>query len=147
MKLIDGEATVVIVTASALDPDHSDRKHADALRQEIDQRGGGYPYRRAVVVTDMSWFQTPLFHSAPTIAVGGPGVNGVAGQFVNVLPSVWTDADRVVIQAELGGGSRRAALWGVDRDATGEAVNAFVNRGWLDEFLDRCWRFRAGVLA
>ncbi len=49
-----------------------------------------------------------------------------------------------MIQAEFGDGPKRAALWGADAAATGAAVDAFINRGWLDEFLDRCWRFRAG---
>ena len=52
-----------------------------------------------------------------------------------------------VIQAEFGDGPKRAALWGTDAAATGAAVDAFIARGWLDEFLDRCWRFRAGAFA
>jgi hypothetical protein len=35
----------------------------------------------------------------------------------------------------------------MDRVATAEAVGAFIDRGWLDEFLERCWRFRSESLA
>ncbi len=146
MKLVDGEATVLVVTANMLEPEHNDLLSAGALRDAIDLRGGGHPYRRALVITDVSWFMTPMFLGVPTITIGGPGVNQLAAQFAGSLPSVWTDSDRVVIQAELNDEGRRAALWGSDRFATGEAVDAFINRGWLDEFLDRCWRFRAGVM-
>ena len=147
MKLVDGEETILIVIASELDEDHADRRHAQQLKREIDRRGEGHSYRRALIVGDAAWFETPAFMQSPTIAVGGPGVNGVSGRFAAEIPTVWTEADRVVIQAELGGGRRRAALWGMDRAATGEAVETFVARGWLDEFLERCWRFKATTLA
>jgi hypothetical protein len=147
MKLVDGNDTIVIVVADALDAEHSDRRAAERLRQEIDARGRGWPYRRAVVIGDVAWFDTDLFHAAPTIAVGGPGVNGVSGRFAAELATVWTDADRVVIQTDFESGNRRTALWGTDRKATAEAVGTFIDRGWLDEFLDRCWRFRSENLA
>lgn len=147
MKLVDSEETVVIVIGSDLEPGHPDRLGAEALKAEIDSRGRGWSYRRAVVVDDERWFETPMIHAAPTISIGGPGANGVSARMAGELPAVWTDADRVVIQAELSDGPRRATLWGSDRHATREAVDAFIARGWLDEFLDRCWRFRMGNLA
>lgn len=147
MKLIDREETIVVVTAADLEPDHSDRIAAEMLQSEIARRGAGHPYRRAVLVTDIAWFDTAAFHASPTVAIGGPGVNGVSGRFSADLPTVWSDEDRVIIQADLGDGVRRAALWGMDRAATAAAVDAFIARGWLDELLDRCWRFRAGAFA
>lgn len=147
MKLVDGEETVVVAVGAGLEADHPDRRSAARLKAAIDARGHGWAYRRAVVVTDESWFETPLLQAAPTIAIGGPGANGVAERFAGELPSVWSDGDRVVIQAGLHEGPRRAALWGMDRHATAEAVDTFVHRGWLDEFLERCWRFRMGNLA
>ena len=147
MKLIDREETIVVVTAADLDADASDRKAAGRLQEEIDRRGAGHPYRRAVVVTDDAWFETMQFHGNPTLAVGGPGVNGVSGRFGAELPTVWSDEERVIIQADLSESARRAALWGMDRAATAAAVEAFISRGWLEEFLDRCWRFRAGAFA
>lgn len=147
MKLVDSEETIVIVIASDLEPGHPDAQGAERLKAEIDARGRGWSYRRAVIVDDEQWFETPMFHEAPAIAIGGPGANGVAARYAGELPAVWTDGDRVVIQAELADGKRRAALWGSDRHATAEAVEAFIGRGWLDEFLDRCWRFRMGNLA
>ncbi len=147
MKLVDGEETILIVVASALEDGHPDRVSADRLRTEIDLRGRGSAYRRALLVGDETWFATELFHDAPTIAVGGPGVNAVAGRFASTVPSVWTDGEEVVIQAVIDQGPRQASLWGVNRQATAAAVEAFIARGWLDEFLDRCWRFKGDVLA
>ena len=147
MKLIDRDETILVVTAADLDADSSDRQAATRLQEEIDRRGAGHPYRRAVVVTDDAWFETMQFHGNPTLAVGGPGVNGVSGRFGAELPTVWSENERVIIQAEMSATSRRATLWGMDRAATAAAVDTFIVRGWLDEFLDQCWRFRAGSFA
>ncbi len=147
MKLIDHSETIVVVISADLLPTSDDRTSALMLKAAVDGRGAGHPYRRAVIVSDVAWFDTPLFHASPTISIGGPGVNGVAGRFGPELPTVWADGDRSVVQAEFGDGPKRAALWGANAAATTAAVDAFIARGWLDEFLDRCWRFRAGAFA
>jgi hypothetical protein len=147
MKLIDNVETVVLVVSADAGPSSDDHIAAITLKEAVDGRGAGHPYRRAVIVTDLAWFDTALFHDSPTITVGGPGVNGVAGRFGTELPTVWSDRDRAVIQAEFGDGPKRAALWGVDAAGTIAAVDAFISRGWLDEFLDHLWRFRAGIFA
>jgi hypothetical protein len=147
MKLIDQAETVVVVIAADLDVEAPDRAAAMRLQAEIDRRGAGHPYRRAVVVSDFAWQDTELFHVAPTIAVGGPGVNSVSGRLGSEIPTVWSQDDRVIIQAEYADGPPRATLWGMDAAATSAAVETFIARGWLDEFLDRCWRFRAGAFA
>lgn len=147
MKLIDRDETIVVVTAADLDVDAPDRASAARLTAEIALRGAGHPYRRGIVVTDDAWFDTNQFHASPTVTIGGPGVNGVAGRFSAELPTVWTENERVIIQADFSDGGRRVALWGMDRAATSAAVDAFIERGWLDELLDRCWRFRAGAFA
>ncbi len=144
MKLIDRRDTIVIVTADRLEPGHPDHDNARRLRDEITARGRGWPYRRAVTVSDVAWFETDLLDGAPTIAIGGPGANGVTGRLAGELPSVWSDRDRVIIQARLDAVPPRVLLWGMDRYATNEAVEAFLARGWLDEFLERCWRFPVG---
>jgi hypothetical protein len=147
MKLIDHVETVVLVISADAGPTSEDSSAARQLKEAVDGRGGGHPYRRAVIVSDVAWFNTAIFHESPTITIGGPGVNGVAGKFGSELPTVWADHERSVIQAEFANGPKRASVWGSDAAATGAAVDAFIARGWLDEFLDRCWRFRAGAFA
>jgi hypothetical protein len=147
MKLIDSAETVMVVISADVEPESADRAAAEVLKTAIDSRGAGHPYRRAVIVSDMAWFDTILFHESPTISIGGPGVNGVAARFSSELPTVWSDDDRSLIQGEFGDGPKRVALWGANAAATTAAVDAFIARGWLDEYLDRCWRFRAGAFA
>ncbi|MES1259563.1 MAG: hypothetical protein ABUL71_03135, partial [Gemmatimonadota bacterium] len=74
MKLIDHAETVVVVIAADLSPTSGDRTAAFTLKAAVDDRGAGHPYRRAVIVGDAAWFDTPMLHDSPTITVGGPGV-------------------------------------------------------------------------
>lgn len=145
MKLIDTDETVVIVTGSDLRAEERDRPTAYRLKQEIDRRSDGQPFRRAVVVGDTWYLENRVFHLNPSIAVGGPGVNGLAAELSQSLPLVWTQDQRVYVQANLEGDPKRAVLWGMDAEATMVAVQAFVTQGFLDDLLRRIWRFRTEV--
>jgi hypothetical protein len=146
MKLIDPEETVVLVTGASLTAEERDRPLAYRLKAEIDQRGAGHAYRRAVVVADIWYLDNRIFHQNPTIAIGGPGVNGVAQELSESLPTVYSSDDRVFIQADFDDELKRAVLWGANAAATAAAVEAFTARGMLDELLGRIWRFRVGVM-
>jgi hypothetical protein len=143
MKLVDTEETVVLVTGTTLTAEERDRPLAYQLKLEIDRRGAGHAYRRAVVVGDQWYLENRIFHLNPTIAIGGPGANGVSGDFVSVLPTVLNLDERVFVQADFEGDQKRAALWGMDAHATLAAVEAFVRRGMLDDLLGRIWKFRS----
>ncbi len=145
MKLVDTEETVVLVTGASLTAEERDRPLAYLLKAEIDRRGAGHAYRRAVVVADMWYLENRIFHLNPTVAIGGPGANGVAQEFSEILPTVYGNEERVFIQADFEGDLKRAALWGTDAAATAEAVNVFATQGLLDDLLGRIWRFRSGV--
>ena len=145
MKLVDTDETVVIVTGSDLRAEERDRPTAYRLKQEIDRRSDGQVFRRAVVVGDSWYLENRVFHLNPSIAVGGPGVNGLAAELAQSLPLVWTQDQRAYVQANLEGDPKRAVLWGVDAEATMVAVQAFVSQGFLDDLLRRIWRFRTEV--
>jgi hypothetical protein len=145
MKLVDTEETVVIVTGSDLRSEERDRPTAYRLKEEIDRRSDGQAFRRAVVVGDTWFLQNRIFHLNPTIAVGGPGVNGLAAELSQVLPVSWTQDQRVYVHADFDAEVKRAALWGVDAEATMAAVQAFVSQGFLEDLLRRIWRFRTEV--
>ncbi|HEX6669771.1 MAG TPA: hypothetical protein VF061_09445, partial [Gemmatimonadales bacterium] len=90
MKLVDTDETVVLVTGSALTAEERDRPLAYRLKSEIDRRGEGHAYRRAVVVADLWYLDNRIFHLNPTIAIGGPGANGVSEEFSSLLPTVYS---------------------------------------------------------
>lgn len=145
MKLVDTDETVVIVTGSDIRAEERDRPTAYRLKQEIDQRSDGQPFRRAVVVGDTWYLENRIFHLNPSIAVGGPGVNGFAAELSQSVPLVWTQDQRAYVQADLESDPKRALLWGMDAEATMVAVQAFVSQGFLDDLLRRIWRFRTEV--
>jgi hypothetical protein len=145
MKLVDTEETIVLVTGSSLTAEERDRPLAYHLKSEVDRRGAGHAYRRAVVVADLWYLQNGIFHLNPTISIGGPGANGVSQELAEALPTVYSRDERVFVQADFEGELKRASLWGVDASATAAAVDAFMSEGYLDQLLTRIWRFRTGV--
>ena len=142
MKLLDSDETVVLVTGTNETAVARDRPLALHLQREIDNRGGGHTYRRAIVVGDEPYLERPQLHGNPTISIGGPGSNGVAQQFAGELPTLWQENERVFVQADLEGELKRVALWGADAASTAAAVDAFVGQGFLDLLLERIWRLR-----
>ena len=145
MKLVDADETVVLVTGSSVTAEERDRPLAYRLKSEIDRRGSGHAYRRAVVVADLWYQQSRIFQLNPTIAIGGPGANAVSHDFSETLPMVYSQDERVFLQADFEAEAKRASLWGVDASATAAAVDVFMTQGYLDNLLGRIWRFRTGV--
>jgi hypothetical protein len=145
VKLIDTDETIVLVTGASLTAEERDRPLAYRLKAEIDRRGAGHAYRRAVVVADIWYLDNRIFHLNPTIAIGGPGANGVSQELADALPTVYSRDEQVFVQAEFEGELKRASLWGVNASFTSAAVDAFMTRGFLDDLLNRIWRFRTGV--
>jgi len=140
VKLVDTDETVLVVTGIEVPAEMHDRPLAYQLKAEIDRRGDGKPFRGAVVVSDTWFVQNRLFHLCPVVAVGGPGVNALAATLAQDLPMLVRREDRVFIQGRWDGEEKRASLWGMDRAATAQAVQAFVEEGYCDAFLRRAWR-------
>jgi hypothetical protein len=140
MKVVDTDETVLIVTGSEIEAELNDRPVAYQLKSEIDRRGGGHGFRRAVVVSDHWYAQNRIFQLCPTVAVGGPGVNRVAAALVQELPMLVQRGERVFIQGAWDAEPKRASLWGADRDATAEAVERFVGDGLCAQFLATIWK-------
>lgn len=143
MKLVDPDETVVLVTGAAAD---RDRELAAWLKREIDRRGEGHAYRRGVIVVDDWYLDHGVLQQNPTIAIGGPGANAVTQAYVADLTTVYTEQERVFVQADLEGDVKRVSLWGADAASTASAVDAFVVHGFLDDLLRRIWRFRMEIL-
>ena len=143
MRFVDREETVMVVMGSAHAAQERDRPIALALKREIDSRGDCHLHRRAFLVGDSQYLDSPELHRHPTIAIGGPGVNAVVQQYAPELPTVWQVEERAFVQAELtDGNQKRVALWGMDANGTAQAVDAFIAQGFLDTLLERIWVIR-----
>jgi hypothetical protein len=140
VKLIDTDDTVLVVTGTEIPAEMNDRPLAYRLKAEIDRRGAGKSFRGAVVVSDAWYLQNRIFHLCPAVAVGGPGVNALAASLVDDLPMLVRRNDRVFVQGKWDGDEKRASLWGVDRVATAQAVEAFLAEGFCDAFLAAAWK-------
>jgi hypothetical protein len=141
VTFVDPAATVVVVYGAEGKAAQRDRALALRLQEEVAQRG-----RRAVVVSDAVYDDHPALHRSAVVAVGGPGVNRLSAEMLPSLPAVWAQDDRVFVQSGREEGQPRAVVWGMDADATAEAVEAFVFHGELDRILERLWRFPHNAL-
>ena len=137
-RYFDLSSTVLIVIGHGLLPEEEDRLLAYELKQAVNARTGGGEGRAAVVVTDVWLMNSDLGDFFPAITVGGPGVNEFTAQIYEELPIAFTRDQHVFVQVAAEG--KRAALWGMDRAGTREAVDVFVNEGSLERFLDLVWR-------
>lgn len=146
MKLVDPEETVVVVVGATATAAERDRPLAERVRHEIDRRGEGHAWRRAVIVTDQQYFSAEGLQHSTAIAIGGPGSNAAAAHFADRLDTVFGQEDRFWVQASLDTEPRRVALWGVNSEATAASVTVFLERGFLDDLLERIWRLRPGMV-
>jgi hypothetical protein len=48
--------------------------------------------------------------------------------------------ERVFVQGSWEGETKRASLWGVDRAATADAVDAFIGEGMCEALLKTIWK-------
>lgn len=135
-RYFDLHGTVLIVVGHGILPEEEDRPVAYDLKREINARGGGS--RAAVVVSDVWLMNHELGGFFPAIALGGPTVNAFTAQIYEELPVIYAREQRAFIQLAEGG--KRAAVWGMDPDATREATGVFVKEGVLERFLDLVWR-------
>lgn len=135
---IDVNDTVLIVVGSELVPEEKDRPLGYELKETLDPLGHP-PYQRAIVVSDRWYVENELFQVCPTIIIGGPGVNLAAAQFFQQIPIVWCENDEAFLQLIISAEKTHAAMWGVNQEATRRAMNAFSDKGYLQQFLENIW--------
>ena len=137
-RYFDLRTTVLIVVGHGILPEEEDRPIAYELKRAVNARGSGSEGRAGVVVTDVWIMNQELGEFFPAIAIGGPGVNAFTAQIYEELPLTFAREQRVFVQMASEG--KRAAVWGMDQEATREAAEAFVNEGLLERFLELAWR-------
>jgi len=145
MKLIDTDETIIIVTGGGISAEERDRPLAYWLKNEVDRRGAGHPFRRAVVVSDAWYVDNRVFHLNPAVMIGGPGVNLGSRELAERLPIVVEEGERAFVQSGDVNEMPKVCLWGMDASGTARAVRLFVERELLSGLLDRVWRLRPDV--
>jgi hypothetical protein len=118
---IIGKETIIIVIGNRIPAELLDRPIGECLRDQIDERGGGDRFRRAIVLTDTAWSaEAENVADNPVIAVGGPPANELSRQFSTWVPGAPAEGIYTIRQTgEVQGFFRRnsaglpqVGLWG-----------------------------------
>ena len=130
---------LLIVTGSTLRAEEVDRPLAYYLRQRIEQSLAesdldAGPFR-VQVVADFRWIHDEPLQDAPTISLGGPGVNALAHRWLEEIPVSLAVDEQYYIQMDPDLDEPRASIWGMDNATTQIAVSVFIER-FLPRFLD-----------
>ena len=87
------------------------------------------------VISDVYYLNNESIQDRPLIAIGGPGVNMVAANLVEELPTAVTIENQLVIQMDVEMNDARCAVWGMDHLSTVQAVELFIVKGYLEAFV------------
>jgi hypothetical protein len=146
---IINKETVIVVVGRNIIVELLDRPVAEFLRDHIDQRGGEYPFRRGIVVTDQTWIdEAAVLQDNPVISIGGPPANKLSAEFNEWTPSASGEGKYSILPALTGfyrrnsRGLPQIGLWGKTATATREAVEYYVQKenSGLEAFLKMCWK-------
>jgi hypothetical protein len=144
MPDIDPDRLIWIVTGVQLKAELGDRPLAYRVEQEIRSRLAtllpsaepGEPPRLApVVVSDVYYLNNDEAQKAPTISIGGPGMNALSASLVEQLPTPVAIENTLVVQMDLEMNDHRCAVWGMNHLDTVRAVDTFIAKGYLDTFI------------
>jgi hypothetical protein len=136
MAEIDLNRLVWIVVGVQLPAELGDRALAYRIEQQLREKLDGLDQRLSpAVISDVYYLNNEEAQSRPVISVGGPGVNALTSQLINVLPTVLAIENTLVIQMDLEMADPRAAVWGMDHIQTVKAAELFVEKGYLETFI------------
>ncbi len=139
MKLFDLNETVMIVVGSGVYQEVNDRPLAYRLKEQIDERGAGSEWRKAVVLGDLSYEADAVVQGCPTISIGGIAANSLSARFCRILPVALSVEKKCFVQLDITFRDPRVLLWGTDSPSTERAVSLFTGKGFLEKYLRHIW--------
>jgi len=143
VESIASPQTVFVVAGETIISEVLDRYICGILREEIDKRGAGQPFKRALIIGAKTWKESYwITEKSPAISIGGVGANELSKDWLVVAE------EKGIKPFPLGKGSGvylseprpRAVLSGLTAEDTKEAVEKYIaNPRGLKEFLDNSW--------
>lgn len=127
---------ILVVTGACLRAETMDRPLAYRVREAAERRLGPDAVWHVVVLSDVWYLNSAELHAHPVVSIGGPGVNGLSRYLYQRLPQVLLIDQVLLIQMDLAGPPRKASVWGTNHEQTVEAVTTFLQKGYLDRFLE-----------
>ncbi len=137
---------VLIVTGAHLSAEVYDRPIAYRLREKVLAALGwsnnntppptdnGHPPDRVLVCSDLWYLNRDQLREFPTISVGGPTVNALSAYLGDKLPSAFAVDGVFLVQADWSNQTPVACCWGINAEATANAVETFAER-YLEEWV------------
>jgi len=141
---IDIDRLVCIVVGVQLRAELGDRPLAYRVEQELRHRldaalgkppEGEPPRLSPVVITDVYYLNNEEMRTRPVISVGGPAMNALSAMLVDQLPTAVAIENTLVVQMDLELKDLRCAVWGMDHLDTVRAIDLFIAKGYLDQFV------------
>ncbi len=131
------EHALLIVAGACLRGERLDRPLANRIREEARRHMVGVTNFECIVLSDVWYLNSKELHKRALISVGGPGVNHVSGYLYDKLPHALVVEHVLQIQMDVTLKDRRCAVWGMDHETTVEAVDTFLQKGYLERFLSQ----------
>ncbi|MBN1492456.1 MAG: hypothetical protein JXA69_21265 [Phycisphaerae bacterium] len=136
----DLDKMILVVVGTTIRAEDMDRPLANQLAATLRERLPADSAWQCMVVSDIYYINNEEFQPCPTISIGGPGVNHLSRILFHELPPALAVDGVLLIQMDMGMKDHRACIWGMDHDTTVEALETFLEKGYLDHYL-------SGILA
>lgn len=142
MQELDVNQTILIVVGTDIMPEEADRPLAYRLKAAFEESPffGKHPFRKCLVISDTLYRLDKIIRVCPTVAIGGPGVNFAAAEFIEKLPVYLSQENRYYIQLHKDFSDPKISIWGMDRQTTAEGVEIFIANGIHEDFLKAIWK-------
>lgn len=132
---------LLIVVGAHLTAEAHDRPIAIGLRDAIAgdlvrlrHADPDLPTLRPIVCTDVWYLNNDELRARPTVSIGGPAHNALSAYLADRLPSAFAVDDLLLVQMDPEFPELLVSCWGVNPEATAQAVDAFRAR-FLGSFL------------
>jgi len=130
------EKGLLIITGSSPRAEQVDRPLAyrlrDCIEKKLSEQDNDY---KVVVLGDLWYLNCESLQRLPMISLGGPGVNAVAAHLYKRLANALVVDNTLLIQMDPHYQDLRVSIWGMDHQTTVEALELFVQNGYLERFL------------
>ena len=128
---------MLIVTGSNLRAEKADRPLAywiqSALSQGCEDQGHEC---NILVISDLWYLGCQILHCRPMISVGGPSVNAVSAHLSKHIGHALLVDNALQIQMDPTLRDLRVCVWGANNQLTINAVDLFINNGYLERFIE-----------
>jgi len=133
------ENSLLVVTGSSLRAELADRPLAYRMKtfieQKLEQMGFDSADPTVAVLSDLWYLNVEALHRLPTISLGGPKVNALSAYLSKRLSNALVVDNALIIQMDLDKEDLRACIWGSNCQNTASALDIFVKKGYLEQFL------------